>query len=463
MSAVQKWAPDAVLALAMVVAAVLWTDAQFTAFEAHDPQWGHDVAFFTQIFWSAVNGGPWASPILLEPQGMLEMVHFHPFFVALVPLFAIWPDSRFLLAFNVLVVVATALPLARLGEAASKHRGFGALCGLAWLVWLPVQSAALNDFRPLELMLPGLVLLALGVYRGRWVELVVGALLVCFTREESVYLLPFIGGALVVLPFGERRRVHGAAVLGIGVAWFLVLLAMKGNLFFHFDPTTWGQTTATPVPEHLVEGRTAFFLQVARSGYVLGLLAPVPLMLGAPPTVFLVLDTFREWERMTGPYVHVRVPTVAFLAVAGTVGAGWLARRDPRAVWPVGLALVVANALAFPDARERLGHRAASHAGILDSPEWVAREALLSDVTAEDRVGTDYGLMARLSGREVLWNVVHLYLEGGQPPHWTDAWPITADGLDVLVVMPDDPVLAHLGPEWTERRRGGGYLLLRRD
>ena len=454
-------APDALLALAMVAAAALWTDVQFTAFEAHSPQWGHDVAFFTQIFWSASHGGPWASPILLEPQGMLEMVHFHPFFVVVVPLFALAPDPRFLLGLNVLIVVSAAVPLAALGRAASGDRWVGLASGLAWLAWLPVQSAAINDFRPLELMLPGFALLALGAYRGRWLPLIAGALLICATREESVYLLPFTGAVLAALPFGKRERVHGLAVLGIGVAWAITLVVIKGNLFFHFDPTTYGETTSTPVPEHLVQGRTAWFLQVLRSGYALGLLAPVALLLAAPTTAFLVLDTFREWERMTGPYVHVRGPTVIWLAIAGTVGAGWLSRRHRYAPWAVAALLVGANYAAFWTERGRLAERHATNAAFLSSPEWIAREALLSEVRPDDRVGTDYGLMARLSGREVLWNTVHLYIEDQRPPHWTEAWPITADGLDALVVTPDDPVLGHLGPEWEEVRRGGGYVLMR--
>ena len=41
------------------------------------PHWGQDLAFFHQLVHSAASGGPWASPLIMEPQGFLEMVHIH--------------------------------------------------------------------------------------------------------------------------------------------------------------------------------------------------------------------------------------------------------------------------------------------------------------------------------------------------------------------------------------------------
>jgi len=88
--------------------------------------------------------------------------------------------------------------------------------------------------------------------------------------------------------------------------------------------------------------------------------------------------------------------------------------------------------------------------------------ALLARVKPEDRVGTDYTLIAALSGREVIWQVRHLYLEDSKPPHWTAEWPVTLDRLDTLVVPPDDPVLRHVDDAWTMEAEGGGYTLWRR-
>ena len=450
---------DWILLLGMVAVGAAWARDQWRAFDAHAPQWGHDLAFFHQIFWSASEGGPWTSPLLLEPQGFFEMVHFHPVVALLVPLYLAVPSAKTLQLFNVLAVVLTAWPLSRLAKAASGHAAFGALAGLAWLLWVPVESAALADFRPMVFFVPGFVLLVWGAWTGRWGPLVGGALLVCATREESGYLLGFVGLVLIVRPLGRGTRRHGAVLLGIGVAWFLLLLAIKGNLFFHFDPRTYGSGVSEPVPADLVEARVGFGLRVLLSGYGLALLSPLTLVLAGPPTGFLVLDGFREWHAMTGPYVHLRSASLALVACAATLGGAWLARRHPRLPWVVGLALVAGNYLGFPEGRERLRSLAESHDELLGSPEWQAREALLAQVEPHHAVGTDYTLIARLSGREVLWNTVHLYLPDQQPPHWTEPWPITAEGLDVLVVTPEDPVLQHLGPGWSRTHAGGGYEL----
>ncbi len=450
---------ELVLVLAMVLAAVAWTSQQWSAFAAHAPQWGHDLAFFNQIFWSAAHGGQWASPLLLEPQGFFEMVHFHPVFALLVPLYWLWPDPRTLQLFNVLAVVGAAWPLSRLGKAASGHAGFGLCAGLAWLAWVPVQSAALADFRPMIFFVPGFVVLLWGAWTGRWVPLVLGALLICITREESGYLLVFCGLVLSARPMGQGTRRQGAVVLGVGVCWFLLLLAIKGNLFFHFDPRTYTAGATASVPEELVGARLGYGLRVLLSGYGLALLSPISLVLAGPPTAFLVLDSFREWHSVTGPYVHLRSASLALIACGGTLGAAWLCRRDARLPWLVGALLVVANLGAFWGDRQRLRAIHAGHVEVLSSSQWQAREALLQQVAPEDAVGTDYTLIARLSGRELLWNTIHLYMKGEQARHWTEPWPITADDLDVLVVTPEDPVLQHLGPEWERTDAGGGYEL----
>ena len=447
------------LAAAMLAALVAFTTQQLAAFDAHQPQWGHDLAFFHQIFWSASQLGEWTSPLLLEPQGFFEMVHFHPVFALLVPFYMLWPDPRLLLVFNALAIVLTAWPLMRLGEEASEHSGFGLCAGLAWLAWMPVESAAVADFRPMVFFVPGFVLLLLGAWTGRWTTLVVGALLVCLTREESGYLLGFVGLVLAARPLGRGTRWHGGAVLAIGVVWFCVLLAIKGNLFFHFDPRTYGAGGSASVPEELAWARLGFGLRVLVSGYGLALLSPVVLLIAGPPTGFLVLDSSREWHSMAGPYVHLRSASLALVACAGTLGAAWLSKRDSRLPWAVGALLVLANLVAFQGERERARHRHAGHVEAIASPEIQAREALLEHIEPHHAVGTDYTLIARLSGREVLWNTVHLYLRDQEPPHWTEPWPITADGLDVLVVTPEDPVLAELGPSWERTHAGGGYEL----
>ena len=100
--------PRLLLGVAMVTAAVAWSRRQLLALEVFREQWSQDLAFFNQILSSALDGRPWTSPILLEPVGFFEMVHFHPIFAVLLPLYALAPGTGLLVLVNVVAVVSAA-------------------------------------------------------------------------------------------------------------------------------------------------------------------------------------------------------------------------------------------------------------------------------------------------------------------------------------------------------------------
>ncbi len=471
-SRVERAASGALVAAGALLAAGGWWWLQLAALRAHRLTWAQDLAFFNQIFFNAAAGREWTSPLLLEPVGFFEMVHFHPLFVLLVPLYWLFQGPEILLLFNCAAVAAAAWPLAKLGEAASGRAAFGAAAGLAYLLWVPAWSGALADFRPMSFLTPGFALVAWGVCARRWAPLVAGAAICCGAREESSYLLAFAGAALLVLPFGPAaagqrfgwRRKEGLALLGLGLGWFGFLLAFKANFFFHFDPRTWldGARDAPPVDPELAAARLRYIRESFLGGYLLAPLSPAALLMSAPPFVFLQADAQREWQAMSGLYVHLRAPLIALWAVAGTAGAGWLARRYPRLLWPLAAGLVVGNLLSFRPERAAMIERAR---GLLDdaaSPEVAALDRLIDHVGPEDRVATDYRLIAALSGRRSLWATPHLYAEDARPPYWTVEWPLTLDRVDTLLVPVDDPTLGHLDDAWVLEAAAQGYQLWRR-
>ena len=455
MKALRERLPDIALAVAMAIAAWLWTSAQWHAFAAFETQWAHDLAFFTQILWSGSQGGAWASPLLLEPEGMLEMVHFHPVFWLLVPVYKVAGSPRLLLALNVLFVVSAAWPLARLGREVSGDRVFGALAGVAFLVWLPTASAAQADFRPMALMVPGFAWLVLGGWTRTWVPLLAGAALCLAAREESAYLLGFAGLVTVV-----RSRPHGAALLGIGAAWFALLFVFKGSLFFHFNPATFGDSVQ-PVPDELIAARWRFLGQALMSGYALAPAAWLPLGIAAPAAGFLGLDHFREWHNAIGPYVHLRSVVLPCFAAAGTLGAAFVVKRWGRG-WALGLVMVAANGASFWTDREAFDARNSSVDDRLASDEHQALAALVAQVQATDRVVTDYDLIAAVAGRTELWNTVHLFLDEGRPPHWRREWPVGLERVDTILLRKDDLVFEYVGPEWARIGVAGDMELWRR-
>ena len=461
-----RWAP---VLLSLAACYALGRRA-LEAFAAHNVQWAHDLAFFTQILFNAAEGRAWTSPLLLEPTGFFEMVHFHPIFAALLPLFMLRPEASTLLLFNVAAVCLAAIPLAGLARDRTGNAWFGLAAAVAFLVWLPVQTAALADFRPVVFFIPGFMLLLWGLAKPcRW-RLVIGALIVAGAREESGYLLPMLAIVMLALPFGKRRRSDALILLGIGVAWLGFLLLFKGNFFFHFNPVAMVRDfgSGPAVPDQLMHDRLQHISLLLGGGFGTVLLCPAMLAMLAPQVAFLLTDTHREWHAFTGTYPYLRHALIPFLAVGGVMGWAWVLdklgrRRKREAGAMVTVAMILACVLAFHGQRGRLEQGLwQRNADAVDSVEVAAIDGLLAQVPEDARVITDYRLIAALAGRRVLWATMQTYHEEPAPYGWTGAWPITLDYAEILLVPQDDAILDHLDEAWEAVDSGGGYGLWRR-
>ena len=440
-----------------------------TAWQAYEIQWAQDMAFFHQIFHAAAEGRAWTSSLLLEPTGFLQMVHFHPIFALLMPLYLLYPAVTTLLGINVAAVVAGAIPLAGLARDRTGSPAFGLAMALAFLLWLPVQAAALRDFEPMAFFVPGFLWLLHGAQRRSWARLALGAGLVFLAREESCYLVGAMGAVLLILPFGGPRRREGMALLAAGGAWFVTLLLLKGNFFFHFNPANLlggGEGGTTPDPALTAE-RFHHMGMLLLGGYLPSLLSPAALASCLGPLGYLFSAPGKEWHAFTGPYAFYRDALIPFLAAGGVMGWAWLADRFPRhkraALATAATLAVLGNALAFWPQRQALRQGTwERNKEEARSPEKQSLDALIAQVAPDARVATDYKLIAHVSGRRVLWNVNHMYLEDGRPPWWTAEWPLTLDRVDTVLIHNSDPFIARLDDAWVRTAGGAGYGLWRR-
>jgi len=455
----------AILAAGMLLMLVLWGREQEAALASHRLMWGQDLAFFNQILFNAANGEAWTSPLLLEPTGFFSMVHFHPVLGAILPIYWLRPEASTLLWINVAAVVATAWPLARIGARATQSEGFGLAAGIAWLAWLPTRSAAIADFRPMVFLIPALAWIIWGVYSQRKALWVGGLVLCCAAREESAYLLPSMGLLLVMgLPLGGKRRKEGFLIAGAGLLWLGFLLAFKDNFFFHFNPLHLFNGEAGPSPTtELTHHRLGFLGKSLGGGYLGALISPIPLAFSAGPLGWLMRDAQREWHAFSGTVVYLKDPLLPLVAAAGTLGAAWVVHRWKKSLYFVCAFLILGNFMAFSHPRDQLNQRLADHYEHMGQPDHQSLAQLIKQVNPEDRVVTDYTLIAALSGREVLWNRAHMYLSPqDQPPHWQASWPITFEQVDTLVLPLNDPLLVHLDKRWSEVIRASQYGLWRR-
>ncbi|MCK6507405.1 DUF2079 domain-containing protein [Myxococcota bacterium] len=418
---------------------VLLGSAALAALNVHNaahlaPHWGQDLAFFTQICWSAVHGGPWSSPLLHEPLGFFAMVHTHLVLPLVVASYALIPRQEVLLCWQGLFAGLALWPAFRLGEAVARERGVGrpalvgALAAASLLLLGPVQAAGSADFRPNVLFLPGLVGVFAAAREGRTGQALLWSLLAQAGRQEASYFLLPAGLALCLLPWGGARRWRtGLGVVAFALLCFGAWVALKPQMFFHFDPRSLVQE-APPVEPDFVQARWAFLGRLVRSGAALGLLQPAALVAGLPLAAQLARDS-REWTAEVGPSVQWHAFWLGYAVPAMVAGAvAWPRRLGGAAA---GLALLWAlNATAFPWQRPREGP--------------VAALPLVAQVPPEARVAADHDTIAALAGREVLWNVASLHLREDQRPYGLGGpWPLTVDMVDILLVDEGHPVLAH--------------------
>ena len=412
------------------------------------PCWGQDLAFFHQIIHSAAHGGPWSTPLLLEPRGFFDMVHTHLVLPVVVAVYALLPTQAVLLFAQALFASLALWPAWRLGESVAP-RGGGPLAAAGLALFGPFQGLATADFRPSGLFLAGLLGVLVAGHRRDLRGLVGWSLVALIGRQEAVYLLGAVAATWAVVPAaippgrGLIRRLwtglrwRESSVLGlicivgvIGFIWF------KPAMFFHFDPLRRPDPAALS-PDHLAD-RLSFLSQLGRSGALAGLLAPaalVPLL----PVAREMLETGREWGPVVGPAAHYAAFWVPFCAAAWIHGAG-------RSFGRLGLmAVALFNTLALP------------WPGLRRGPEHL--RALTDQVPEDARVAADYDTIHAVAGRTVLWNSAQLRMRANERPRgWVGDWPVPLSAVDVVIARRDDPLAAQL-TSWIELDSAGDHVL----
>lgn len=444
---------------AVLLGTLLFGGLNIASARAMAPNWGMDLAFFEQIVASAARGGPWSTPLLLEPGGFFTMVHTHLVLPLVVGVYALVPRQEVLLLFQGLFGALALWPAFRLGEAvAGRAGGLAAVLGLA--AFGPVQAVATADFRPAVLLFPGVLGALVAARARRPGAMLAWALVANLGRQEAPYLLGAAALALCLLPWGPPqsragRREHGLFIsvlvgwwarlrlregLVLGAAAALCLgawVALKPAMFYHFDPLHRALPAALP-PDHLAD-RLGVLARLGRSGMGLGLLAPGALG-GALPLVRELCETGREWGPLVGPAAHYHAFWLPFLVAASVAGAG-------RLGWPGLVLWGLLNAGAFPWPGPRQGP--------------VALRALVAQIGPDERVAADYDTIHALAGRPVLWNTAQLWMRADERPRgWTAAWPVPVSAVDVIVVRADEGFVAAALGDWRIRARTETHLVL---
>ncbi len=291
-----------------------------------------DLGNMVQAVWATAHGDVLEVTSLRGEQISRLGVHFDPILAAFAPLWWLWPDASLLLVVQAAAIALGAVPVYLL---AVKHLGSeraGAAFGLAYLLYPPTQWLALNEFHPVALATPLLLLAFWYLDEGRLVAFSIAAGAACLTKEHVGLAVAAMG---VWYALSRRRRLEGAAIAVTGTAVSALALAV---VVPHFAPgggspfagryrevggTPAGilQTVVTDplrVLEAALDGHAVpYLLELLLPLAALPLLAPFAALTALPELAANLLSSTRTQQSIHFHYTAAAIPGLVVAAVLG--------------------------------------------------------------------------------------------------------------------------------------------------
>lgn len=316
-----------------------------------------DLGNMVQAVWSTAHGDVLSVTSLRGAQISRLGVHFDPILAALAPLWWIWPDPTMLFAVQAAAIALGAVPVFLL---ARKHLGSeraGVGFALAYLLYPPTQWLALNEFHPVALATPLLLLAFWYLDEDRLVAFAIAAAVACLTKEHIGLTVAALG---VWYAFARGRRRAGAAIAAAGTAAAAIAI---GVIVPHFAPSgaspfegryrAVGGSPAGILEAALTDplrvlgeafggNAVPYLLELVLPLLALPLLAPLAALAALPELAANLLSATRTQQSI---HFHYTAATIPGLVVASVFGAAALRRRRGWAR-PVVTAVVVAGVAA---------------------------------------------------------------------------------------------------------------------
>jgi len=312
-----------------------------------------DLGNMVQAVWSTAHGHPLQMTNLHGAQISRLAAHVDPILVVFAPLWWFWPSPDLLLVTQAFVVAAGAWPVFLLGR---KHLGSpraGLGFAVVYLLYPATGWLSLNEFHPVALATPFLLFAFWYLDNERLVPFAVFAVAAAACKEEIGLVIAGFG---VWYAFAKRRRLDGAAIAALGLAWSALAIGVViphyhagGESDFYGRYSEVGGSAAGIV-------KTAFThpLRIAHAAfsgrdlrYLLDLVAPLAGLCLLAPLVLvaalpeLAINLLSAAPTQTSIHFHYTAGLIPPLVVAAILGAS----RFGRWALPV-TAVVVLAALA---------------------------------------------------------------------------------------------------------------------
>jgi uncharacterized membrane protein len=206
-----------ILVIALFVFYVVFVSAQAIA-SYYQFAYGYDFSILDQVVWNSLNGRLLETSVTGLGATWLG-THFAPLLLALVPLFALFPDARVLLIADVVALASVVFPLYWFAQ--TRLRGslaFGV--ALVFFLFSTLHFVALAGFHDVVLAAPIMAFAALFFYWRRWTPFFVCLGLSMLVREEAAFVIIAFGFISLL----RRDFRIGLALVIAGFAWMFVVL-----------------------------------------------------------------------------------------------------------------------------------------------------------------------------------------------------------------------------------------------
>ena len=309
-----------------------------------------DLGNMVQAVWSTAHGHPLQMTNLHGAQISRLAAHVDPILVVFAPLWWFWPSPDLLLVTQAFVVAAGAWPVFLLGR---KHLGSpraGLGFAVVYLLYPATGWLSLNEFHPVALATPFLLFAFWYLDNDRLALFAVFAVAAAACKEEIGLVIAGFG---VWYAFAKGRRLDGAAIAALGLAWSALAIGVViphyhagGESDFYGRYSEVGGSAAgivkTTFTHPLRIAHAAFSGRDLR--YLLDLVAPLAGLCLLAPLVLvaalpeLAINLLSAAPTQTSIHFHYTAGLIPPLVIAAILGAS----RFGRWAFPVTTVVVLA-------------------------------------------------------------------------------------------------------------------------
>ncbi len=305
-----------------------------------------------QAVWSTAHGHPLRATSLDGEQISRLAAHVDPVLVLFAPLWWIWPSPDLLVTVQAVAIALGAVPVFRLACRTLASQRAALYLALAYLLYPATQWLTLNEFHPVALSCP-LLLLAIDLLdEDRLVAATPVLVLAALTKEEVGLVVAGLG---VWYALARRRRTMGVWLAAAGIAWSAVAVWWIIPHFNHGESSFFGRydgvggspggIVRTAIHDPLQLARVAFdhggvhyLLDLLLPLAAMSLLAPALLVAALPELALNLLSSASTQSSIHFHYTAAEIPVLVAAAVYG------VSRIPARATTVAGAILVVALA-----------------------------------------------------------------------------------------------------------------------